>query len=328
MLETFTSSSCPPCKPGNETINTVVGSLQEKPIQVKYQQDFPGTGDPYNTTETLGRRYYYGINAIPDTRIDGDFLAVNPNSLVASNITNASLRPGLASFQAKYEIDEANQSIKVYGTWTPTVEMLDNSWFMVAITEKLTKKNVASNGETQFEHVVKKMYPDNNGTNIDGLLADEPQDFEFTYTFPGKYRLPATGQAANIINLATEHSVEEFSDLEPIMWVENGRDKYVLNTYTAEFTTSAKQITAIQKFRVYPNPSSEQAFVAINLNEPLNGQLIVSDVAGRIIWSANKNMTVGENIVEIPVVNQLNAGTYNVIFKSGLKVATQELIVK
>ncbi|MBL7829507.1 MAG: choice-of-anchor J domain-containing protein [Saprospiraceae bacterium] len=328
VLESFSSSTCPPCAPGNVVIQNVVASLTEKPIQLKYQQDFPGTGDPYNTVETLNRRYYYGINAIPDTRIDGDFLALNPNSLVAKNITDAQLRPGLVSFAAKYEIDAANQSIKVYGTWTPTVDMMDNNWFMLAIAEKLTSKNKTTNGETEFHHVVKKLYPDFGGTNVTGILANEPQAFEFTYTFPGKYRLPATGQAANVIDLSTEHSVEEFDDLEAIMWVENGRDQFILNAYAAEFTTSSNQISSIQKFRVYPNPSSQFANVAINVNEPLNGQLIVTDVLGKTIWSTNQNVTVGENIINIPVVSQLAPGTYNVIFKSGFKVATQELIVK
>lgn len=328
MLETFSSSSCPPCKPGNEKIQSVVASLAEKPIQLKYQQDFPGTGDPYTTSETLDRRFYYGINAIPDTRIDGDFLALNPNSLVANNITDAQARPGLVSFSAKYEIDTTNQSVKVYGTWTPTVEMMPNNWFMLAIAEKLTTKNKTSNGEVEFHHVVKKLYPDALGTSVEGLPADEPVDFEFTYTFPGKYRLPLNGQAANIIDLSTEHSVEEFSDLEAIMWVENGRDQFVLNTYSAEFTTSSNEITSIQKFKVYPNPSKEVANVSINVNEPLSGQLIVTDILGKTIWSADQNVTVGENIINIPVVNQLAAGTYNVIFKSGFKIATQELIIR
>ena len=328
MLETYSSSSCPPCKPGNEKIQAVVNAMSEKPIQLKFQQDFPGTGDPYTTTETLDRRFYYGINGIPDTRIDGDFLALNPNGLVEKNITDAQARPGLVSFSAKYEIDEANQAIKVYGTWTPTVEMMDNNWFMLAISEKLTTKNISTNGEVEFHHVVKKLYPDAAGTAVAGLLADEPQSFEFTYTFPGKYRLPANGQAANIIDLTTEHSVEEFSDLEAIMWVENGRDQFVLNTYAAEFTTNSNEITSIQKFKVYPNPSSEIANVAINVNEPLDGQLILTDIMGRTIWSVDQNVTVGENIINIPVINQLAAGTYNVIFKSGFKVASQELIVK
>lgn len=329
LMETYTSSSCPPCKPGNEKITSVVNSLTEdKPLQVKFQQDFPGTGDPYRTVETVNRRDYYSINAIPDTRIDGDYLALNPNGLVAANITGAQARKGLITFDAKYSIDVPNQTIKVYGTWTPTVDMMDNTWFELAIAEKTTKKNVTSNGEVSFEHVVKKMVPDENGTNVTGILANEPQTFEFTYVFPGKYRLPKDGQAANIIDLTKEHSVEDFNNLEATMWVENGRDQFVLNATAVAFTTSANEITSIQKFKVYPNPSSQYANVAINVNEALNGKLIVTDILGKVLWSADKNVVVGDNTFDIPVVNQLTPGTYNVTFKSGLKVATQELIVK
>lgn len=328
LLETYTSSSCPPCKPGNEKIVSVVNGLNVKPLQVKFQQDFPGTGDPYCTAETVTRRDYYGINAIPDTRIDGDFLALNPNGLTAKNVTDAQARAGLVTYDVKYKINPDSQSVRVFGTFTPTVDMMPGNVFHFAICEKQTTKNKASNGETIFYHVVKKMYPSLAGTSVDDLLADEAVGFDFTYAFPGKYRLPANGQPANIINLDTEHSVENFNNLEVVMWIENQRDQYILNTGTAQFTTSSNEISSIEKFSVYPNPSSEYANVVLNLNEALEGQLIITDMVGRELWSSQQKLSAGNNTIELPVVSQLAAGTYNVTFKSGLKIASQELIVK
>ncbi len=328
LLETYTSSSCPPCKPGNEKIASVLNGVNVQPLQVKFQQDFPGTGDPYCTAETVARRGYYSINAIPDTRIDGDFLALNPNGLVAKNVTDAQNRAGLVNYDTKYKISADSQSITVFGTWSPTVDMMLGNVFHFAISEKQTNKNKTSNGETVFYHVVKKMYPSLEGTNVDDISAGDVVSFEFTYTFPGKYRLPANGQAANVINLATEHSVENFNNLEVVMWIENTRDQYILNSGLAQFTTASNEISSIQKFVVYPNPSNEFANVSINLNEALNGQLIVTDMAGRELWSAAQTLSAGNNTIELPIVSSLAAGTYNVTFKSGYKVASQELIVK
>jgi hypothetical protein len=42
-----------------------------------------------------------------------------------------------------------------------------------------------------------------------------------TYTFNGNYRLPSNGQAANIIDNSTEHSVEEFGDLAMLSWIQS-----------------------------------------------------------------------------------------------------------
>ena len=112
------------------------------------------------------------------------------------------------------------------------------------------------------------------------------------------------------------------------MWVENTRDQYILNSGLAQFTTASNEISSIQKFVVYPNPSSEFANVSINLNEALKGQLIVTDMAGRELWSAAQTLSAGNNTIELPIVSSLAAGTYNVTFKSGYKVASQELIVK
>ena len=206
--------------------------------------------------------------------------------------------------------------------------MMPGNVFHFAISEKQTNKNKTSNGETVFYHVVKKMYPSLEGTNVDDISAGDVVSFEFTYTFPGKYRLPANGQAANVINLATEHSVENFNNLEVVMWIENTRDQYILNSGLAQFTTASNEISSIQKFVVYPNPSNEFANASINLNEALNGQLIVTDMAGRELWSAAQTLSAGNNTIELPIVSSLAAGTYNVTFKSGYKVASQELIVK
>ncbi|HMG14056.1 MAG TPA: choice-of-anchor J domain-containing protein, partial [Saprospiraceae bacterium] len=67
LLEQFTSSSCIPCELGNKKVKKMIEELTDKPIVVKYQQDFPGEGDPYCTDETFNRSLYYEINNIPYT---------------------------------------------------------------------------------------------------------------------------------------------------------------------------------------------------------------------------------------------------------------------
>lgn len=334
MLEDFSSSSCGPCVAGNAKIKSVVAALTEKPIIVKYQQNFPGTGDPYYTVETVNRRDYYSVNAIPNSIIDGNTKNFNPQNLVAADITSAFQREGLTSFAGvKYKIDAANQSIHVFGNYTPTVNMIEGTRLMIAVKETITKKNKASNGETEFDNVVKKMLPDENGTELTGVLANSTQTFDITYTFPGVYRLPALPSTGTTIqdpiNLNTENSVEDFNNLRATVWVENPRDLLVLNAVEAvESPTGTNEIFAIESFKVFPNPSKVVATASIKLNEDLVGKLVITDLLGHQLWSSDQSLSKGVNNIDLPIVNTLAVGTYHVTFRSGGKLAVQELIVQ
>ncbi|GBL36305.1 hypothetical protein EMGBS15_19000 [Filimonas sp.] len=65
LFEVFTSSTCPPCNPGNTNYHSIVDT---KPagdfVTIKYQQDFPGTGDPYCTSRGRKQKKYTLCNQL------------------------------------------------------------------------------------------------------------------------------------------------------------------------------------------------------------------------------------------------------------------------
>ncbi|MDR0762909.1 MAG: hypothetical protein LBF01_00230, partial [Bacteroidales bacterium] len=68
LVEHFTSSTCGPCAPNNVTMNPFYDAQEAagKLIFVKYQMNWPGTGDPYYVAQDGGvRRNYYAVNAVP-----------------------------------------------------------------------------------------------------------------------------------------------------------------------------------------------------------------------------------------------------------------------
>lgn len=234
LFEVFTGSTCPPCKPGNENYH---GIVDPKPahefVSIKFQQDFPGTGDPYTTVETLGRRNFYGINSIPRMEIDGGWDG-NANSFTQTLYADAVAKPAFTFLHATYEVNVTTKEVVVNVEGLPIADFAASTYKIhVAIIENLTTMNVKNNGETEFFEVAKKMLPDNNGTLVASLDALTPFTYSGSYTFNGNYRLPANGQAANVINLATEHSVEEFSDLRVVVWVEDETSKEVLQAFNA-----------------------------------------------------------------------------------------------
>jgi len=233
LFEIFTSSTCPPCTPGNENFHSIVDTKpQAEFVSIKYQQDFPGTGDPYATFDAVDRRGFYGINSIPRMEIDGGWDG-NANSFSQALYADALAKPAFTFLHATYSVDVATQTVDFDIEALPIIDYpAGNYRLQIAIIENLTTQNVKTNGETEFYQVLKKMYLDENGITVtlDNLTTST---FSSEYTFQGNYRLPSNGQAANRIDHATEHSVEEFSDLRVVVWLEEADTKEVLQAFNA-----------------------------------------------------------------------------------------------
>jgi len=240
LFEVFTSSTCGPCKPGNENFHGIVNPKPSTDyVSIKYQQDFPGSGDPYTTTETLARRNYYGINSIPRMELDGGW-DQNAASFSEALYTERRVVPAFINLSASYSVDQATHEVKVKVIGLPVQDFAAADYrLQVAIIENKTTQNVKSNGETEFLQVAKKMMPDQNGTAIASFTNMQNFTYELAYTFNGSFRLPATGSTANIIDLATEHSVEEFDDLRVVVWLQNHTTKDVLQAFNAVEATDA-----------------------------------------------------------------------------------------
>ena len=234
LFEIFTSSTCPPCTPGNENFHSIVDPKPaQEYVSIKYQQDFPGTGDPYATFDAVDRRGFYGISSIPRMEIDGGWDG-NANSFSQALYADALAKPAFTFLHATYTVDVPTQTVSFNIEGLPVLDYpAGNYRLQIAIIENLTTANVKTNGETEFYQVLKKMYLDENGITLTSLDNLTPYTFSTDYTFQGSYRLPANGQAANRINHTTEHSVEEFSDLRVVVWVEEVDTKEVLQAFNA-----------------------------------------------------------------------------------------------
>jgi len=233
LLEVFSSSTCPPCNPGNLRLKTV---LEENDAQngkytlIKYQMSWPAPGDPYYTAEGGSKRSLYNVNGVPSLFMDGG-PNVDPRYLNHSQLLEKQAEPSYVEISGKYNV--IGQTVYTKIDIRPTDEITggNNLRLFVAIVEKSTINNKKNNGETQFFQVMKKFMPGANGTVLSRLYADEPVTKEFTWEFKGDYRLPAN--ASSPINHNIEHSIEDFDNLEVIAWIQNINTKYVFNSGTA-----------------------------------------------------------------------------------------------
>jgi hypothetical protein len=317
LIETFTSSTCGPCAPANVTAEALFAQNLGRFTSIKYQADFPMPGDPYYTLEVGNRRSYYAINSVPRMEIDGGW---DQNG---GNITQQVLDEHIdvvsfINLSATYLI--TSQTVDVDIIVDPLENVQSNNLVVhVAVVEETTYNNIKTNGETQFEHVVKKMLPNDNGTSISSLTVGQQSTLNLNYTFNGSYRLPL--DATNPINHATEHSVEDFSNLMIVVWVQDVVTKEVhQSTYatlssvipisfncdnnvcvdpldgTGAYSSLSQCDTACppplvvfelnnqNRISIYPNPVDDNIFVS-HLKE--NTIIKIFDINGRILLETN-----------------------------------------
>jgi len=158
--------------------------------------NWPGAGDPYYTAEGGVRRDYYGVSGVPAVYVNGDYIGYQFGG-VQPAFDAAILMPGLLNMVSSHTLDGTEMSVEV--TIVPYANF-ENYILHVAIFEFLTTENVASNGETEFEHVMMKMVPDAYGTTVN--LVDR-----VPYTFSATAELNGT-------------NVEGWDDLGVVVWLQ------------------------------------------------------------------------------------------------------------
>lgn len=221
LLESFTSSTCPPCAPfNNNVINPFINQNGENVALIKYQMSWPAPGDPYYTAEGGVRRTYYGVSAVPQFFTEGKGVATS--AAAVNNAYNAGMAdPAFVMITGTHLVEGTNFTVNA--NITPYVA-LTNATLHVVILERLTTGNVGSNGETSFKHVMMKMMPDANGTTMN-MESGVTSTVSFTH------------------DMSTTH-MEEMDDLVAVIFVQDNSNKYVFQSaYSQEAGSVAATVT-------------------------------------------------------------------------------------
>ena len=210
MIEHFSSSTCSPCVTPNNQMHTFCNNNEGRYTYTKYQMNWPGNGDPYYTQEGGVRRDYYSVNAVPMAFLDAESLSFGT---VQNQFDQQAQIPAFMDIRGSFTVEGNN--ISVIADIMSYIDV--NARIYVSVNEKETHGNVGSNGETSFYHIFMKMLPNAEGTTLD-FVAGEMQRLEFTQDMSGTH-------------------VEEMSDLEVSIWVQNYTTKEIFNShYAYEYT--------------------------------------------------------------------------------------------
>ena len=189
FFEVFTSSTCSSCLQGNENLDAVLNNNPNEFSLVKYQLDWPGSGDPYYIEDCGVRVDYYGVGGVP-TMFTNGFDNYYPGNFTQADFNSALNEDAYVELDLSYVFDGLN--VDASATVDPNIN-IENASTHFAVVEKTTYNNIGTNGETEFHNVLMKMMPDGNGSSFN-MAAGSPQNFT---------------ESANLLTTF----IEEFDDL-------------------------------------------------------------------------------------------------------------------
>lgn len=286
MFEEFTSSTCAPCASFNNGVfNPFLAQNEDELVYVKYQMNWPGAGDPYYTDEGGVRRNYYGVNAVPMLYVDGKNAATT-NTGVNNAFNNSIAYPAFVEIDSYYAIDGDNIIVK--GQFLSYAE-LAAATLNIVVFEGRTTGNVATNGETEFHHVMMKLLPDGYGTPLSLVASGEA--FVFDHTF----------------NMSSTN-VEEMSDLQVAVFLQDDATKEVFQSAYADLSGVGVNNYEVSKLSIYPNPVSDKINIILPTANGGNYTLQVFDGRGQLIYETNATGTGSIYSMD----NIFRSGVYNV----------------
>jgi thiol-disulfide isomerase/thioredoxin len=187
MLEDFSNVSCGPCVASNKILKSLKNSYTHKKIIViKYPTNFPSPVDPMHLEspgDSKTRMAYYNILFTPTIIVDGvnKPIASDSNSIKSQIDENLLLSP-------KFEIIATDSIVGNILQISGTLKLLDETELdfnnlvlhTVLIESKIEYSTPpGSNGETEFEDVMRKMIPTTNGFSISSIENVESMDFKW-----------------------------------------------------------------------------------------------------------------------------------------------------
>ncbi|TVQ48361.1 MAG: T9SS C-terminal target domain-containing protein [Saprospirales bacterium] len=205
VVEEFTNASCPPCAAQNPAFNALLDQNLNHVIPIKYQTSFPGF-DPYNRQnpgEVSERAAYYSIGGVPGAVIDG----VSPNASYGGGVgnwdtwyagapggfTQAALNFAAAQetfieilIDLEYQQDFSKADVYVTVVNHDSIEISGDLRLHLLLleVENIWAFPPGSTDERDFTHVMRKMYPNAQGTALTSIGAGDTLNFSFEAEIP------------------------------------------------------------------------------------------------------------------------------------------------
>lgn len=275
LYEVFSSSHCGPCKAVNDHFNDLLGQPEniDNFSMVKYQQNFPGTGDPYYIPYAGDRRNYYGIEGIPAVVTNGELIG---GALAFGQYDVNQLLIETSQIKLSASIATINNEgvLEVMGELEPIGNYPANLKLQIAIVEKVTTQNTGDNTETEFHNVMMTMLPNSQGELLGSLTTGIPIPFNYTFDMNTTF-------------------MEELNDLALVLFVQDDITKEVIQSMMMLITSTSSlnenDDANNNRLLAYPNPTNDHLTVLLENEKMIENSISIIDVTGAIVYEKNFN---------------------------------------
>lgn len=321
LMEEFSSSTCPPCYTLNTSgfggigMNNYLANEHANEVGsanlavIKYQVNWPGSGDHAYNPDVAARVTYYNINAAPTVLVDAGEISA------PSGVTAAAAVPTYVDLSATHSTTGGVLTVNVtatpYASWS-------NVKLHIALLDKEYPAGTAasfSNGETEFHHVARKLVPSSGGTTVN-LVGGTPYTTSKTYTYSWNTGYPAQGS----------YDLHAISQQEVVVFLQDA-DGNILNAAISvgEFAGVEEENNQIG-LSIYPNPAVDAANIYFNVQETSNVTVQVMNSLGQMVYTNNLGEVNGSQMVQFNTTD-LNSGVYLVNVIVGDVVTTKRISV-
>lgn len=209
LIEQWTNASCAPCAAQNPDFNALLDANTDNVVAIKYQWYFPGY-DPFqeqNPTEINNRGEYYSLSGVPTAWIDG----TAPGDAYGGGIGDWDIAGGgyeggpygynqavldyaggletpismTLTHELNEDVTEVTVTISITNESMEDFSMADGRLHVALLEERVEfPEPPGSTDERIFTNVMRKMYPDENGSAVPTIAAGETWDFTITGAVP------------------------------------------------------------------------------------------------------------------------------------------------
>jgi hypothetical protein len=302
LVEEFTQASCPPCAAANPTFNAMLNANTSKAVSLKYQVNWPGV-DPMNAqySAVSGRVNYYGISSVPYALMDGVSSTGSnytgyPNNLGQSDIDNEYAVPSPFDLTVTHTLSSDLDSVFITVHVNAT-EVYNSSSSHLRLQTALIEKMIhfssapGSNGETNFENVVRKMIPATGGSTLaNNWVVGQNSTFTFAVPVPSY--------------------IYDINELAVVCFIQDNTDKSVQQ---AAFSSSPLGIqnpeSSASAINLFPNPASSMVRMSLNLPNSSDVSINIYNAEGMLVRTEKRNLNAGKQEADIDV-ETLSNGMY------------------
>ncbi|MFA7360534.1 MAG: Omp28-related outer membrane protein [Candidatus Kapaibacterium sp.] len=318
FFEGFTSSTCAPCASQNPYMAGYLATKGDSIISVKYHVGWPSPGnDPmylHNTVQNYDRRYYYGVNSVPYTKIEGMYFTQsysNYGTLDYYFNYRLSVPTPVAISVVNHLIP--GDSIRATITVTNLSELPAGNYYLraMALENRITYSTPpGSNGETIFPHVFRASYPTSQGTSHPIAAG--------TYTYIITYKLNSAWVTDNMHTIAfvQEDNTKEIYNVAGI---------YSPPTAIAPISTEIPKGFSVSQN--YPNPFNPKTTVEFSLPKEDYTSLKVFNSLGKEVGTYHSGMTKAGKYRIVIDASEWTSGLYFYQIRSGSFSETKRMML-